>query len=183
MNKDQKGLALLESLLILVIVALIGFIGWYVWNSNKKTNVSLNNANKSSNVAPQIKAAKKSSGSNTSATTSEPMANWKEYKSKFGFSFKYPSDYHVDTQIEKNTTLAQAVQSGTNSIDVTSFTANPDGPAKDLHCASSGSSIPNCDVKVEFSVDASGKATSAIFPEDTALKDTAQKIIGSYKTP
>jgi predicted negative regulator of RcsB-dependent stress response len=88
MNKDQKGLALLESLLILVIVALIGFIGWYVWNSNKKTNVSLNNANKSSNVAPQIKAAKKSSGSNTSATTSESMANWKGYtdREKYYFS-------------------------------------------------------------------------------------------------
>ncbi|MBI2589068.1 hypothetical protein HYW35_02610 [Candidatus Saccharibacteria bacterium] len=36
MKKNQKGFSAVEGLLILIIVGLLGFVGWYVWNSNNK---------------------------------------------------------------------------------------------------------------------------------------------------
>lgn len=48
MSKNQKGFSAIEGLLIFIIVAIIAGVGWYVWDSNKKTNDILNNAEKSS---------------------------------------------------------------------------------------------------------------------------------------
>jgi type II secretory pathway pseudopilin PulG len=41
MNKDQEGMALIESLLIILILAIIGFGGYYVWHSQKQTDKTL----------------------------------------------------------------------------------------------------------------------------------------------
>lgn len=35
MKTNQKGFSAIEGILVLVIVGLIGFVGWYVWQSNK----------------------------------------------------------------------------------------------------------------------------------------------------
>lgn len=43
MKKNQNGFSLLEGLLLLVIAGIIGGVGWYVWDSNKKANDSFNN--------------------------------------------------------------------------------------------------------------------------------------------
>jgi uncharacterized protein HemX len=59
MGKDeQAGFSPVEGLLILVIVAILGGAGWYVYDANKKANNSYDSASKSSNATP--KAAKKS---------------------------------------------------------------------------------------------------------------------------
>lgn len=53
--KSQKGFAALEGLLILVIIAILGFTGWYVHKSSDKASQNLNNAVKANNqtaVAP-----------------------------------------------------------------------------------------------------------------------------------
>jgi Tfp pilus assembly major pilin PilA len=42
--KTQKGFTVVEGLLILVIIGLISFTGWYVWNAHNKTNNTLTNA-------------------------------------------------------------------------------------------------------------------------------------------
>jgi type II secretory pathway pseudopilin PulG len=48
MIKTQRGFAVLEAVLILVIVGIITAAGYYVWQSSQKANKSLNNASDSS---------------------------------------------------------------------------------------------------------------------------------------
>jgi hypothetical protein len=45
--KNQKGFHTLEGLLLLVVVAIIGGVGWYVWQSTKNVNQSYYNASRS----------------------------------------------------------------------------------------------------------------------------------------
>jgi len=45
----QLGIGSLETLLIIVILAIAGFAGWYVYESNKKANNSYSNASQVSN--------------------------------------------------------------------------------------------------------------------------------------
>lgn len=79
MNKNQRGFGAIEGVVILVIVGLLGGVGWYVFDSNK-TNDSLDNAEKSN----QVSTAKKS-------TDSSLYVGWKEYKHKDAkITFKYP---------------------------------------------------------------------------------------------
>jgi Tfp pilus assembly major pilin PilA len=44
MSKTQKGFALIEGLLILVIVMILSATGWYVYQSQSKATDNLNNA-------------------------------------------------------------------------------------------------------------------------------------------
>ena len=44
MNKRQSGFALLEGLLIILILAIIGFGGYYVWHTQQQTNKTLDTA-------------------------------------------------------------------------------------------------------------------------------------------
>jgi len=37
-QNNQRGMGLVETLLVVVIVAILAFAGWYVYDSNKKTN-------------------------------------------------------------------------------------------------------------------------------------------------
>ena len=60
MNKTQKGFALVESLLILIIVLLVGFIGYYVWHTKSQTNKTLDTA-ASTNQTAQTTSLQKSS--------------------------------------------------------------------------------------------------------------------------
>lgn len=44
---NQKGFAAVEAILILVIVAMIAGVGYYVWHSNQQTKATLDEASKS----------------------------------------------------------------------------------------------------------------------------------------
>jgi type II secretory pathway pseudopilin PulG len=57
MIKNQKGIALLETLLILLILTIIGFGGYYVWNSQKQTDKSLSSAEKASQTTSTAKSS------------------------------------------------------------------------------------------------------------------------------
>ena len=46
MKINQKGFSAVEGLLILVIVGALAGVGWYVFNAQKKTNVTLSNTQK-----------------------------------------------------------------------------------------------------------------------------------------
>lgn len=54
---DEAGFSAVEGLLVLIIVLLVGFIGYYVWHTNKQANSSYNSASK---VAESTPATKKS---------------------------------------------------------------------------------------------------------------------------
>lgn len=61
MKNNQKGFSAVEGLLILVIVGIIGGVGYFVYNSQKSTNTSLDNANKASTVQKVEKSTPKQS--------------------------------------------------------------------------------------------------------------------------
>lgn len=51
----QSGFAALEAVLILVIVAILGFTGWFVWHSKQAADKSLNNTANSSASSALLK--------------------------------------------------------------------------------------------------------------------------------
>lgn len=56
MHKDQRGFGAVECFLLVVILGIIGFAGWYVWNSNKVTEDILSNTNVQSRVEDSAEA-------------------------------------------------------------------------------------------------------------------------------
>lgn len=55
---NERGMGALEMLLILIIIAILAFIGWYVYDSNKKANNSYSNANQSNSSQTTTKKKK-----------------------------------------------------------------------------------------------------------------------------
>lgn len=54
MIKNKSGFAVLETLLILIIIAIIGGTGWYVMTSKSKTNETFSNSAAISSQAPSV---------------------------------------------------------------------------------------------------------------------------------
>jgi len=79
MVNRQKGFSPVEVILVLVVIALLGVGGWYIWQvNNGKTATSDSNAIVSSSVKYE---------------------GWKTYNDSVGkFSIKYPGDWSVTTQ-------------------------------------------------------------------------------------
>jgi cytoskeletal protein RodZ len=50
---SQSGFAVLQMVLILIVVAIVGFAGWYVYKANKDTNSTLNNLDNSELSYPE----------------------------------------------------------------------------------------------------------------------------------
>jgi type II secretory pathway pseudopilin PulG len=119
MKKGQRGFAVLEVLLILVILAVLTGTFWFVWKSNKDANDSLNNSDSLNSSALQkiepIKTYEDCKKSKTSTidknafpqscttkagkkfTDPNPYADWKKYVSKTGmYSLKYPAKWSAD---------------------------------------------------------------------------------------
>lgn len=80
--KRSYGFTAVEGLLILVIVGILGFTGWYVWSS--KTDADKTAAD----------AAKASSSSVSSSKATDPTADWVAFSSKEGvYSGKHPKTW------------------------------------------------------------------------------------------
>jgi hypothetical protein len=92
MNKNQKGIGAVEILLILVIIGILSGTGWYVYNSNKKTNYLLNSAENTKILNP--KSIKKNTENNRYSYKPIIPNGWKVYNnSEYGFSFAYPQEW------------------------------------------------------------------------------------------
>lgn len=88
---NQKGVAPLEIVLLLVVVAIIGGIGWYVYQAKQKNNQVNNSA---ANAGDITKYAKKKSTPKPAPPPPDPMANWTAYSSQADqLSFKYPNTW------------------------------------------------------------------------------------------
>lgn len=88
-SKSEKGFGAVEAVMALVIVVLIGVIGWMVYK----------NHNKASNVTSSSTTSKSTVNANSSSvkTTSNPYAGWKTYTATLQpVSFKYPKDWTID---------------------------------------------------------------------------------------
>lgn len=92
---NQTGAAHLVAILIVVVLGIVGFTGWKVYDSNQKTKKSLDNA--SSNNAAIVEKKK-----------SPPEETTVKYESKdLGFSFSYPKDWG-DATIQAGTFISPA---------------------------------------------------------------------------
>lgn len=110
MNKKQRGFSAVEVILVIIVIAILIFVGWYAWKARHKDD--------------------KPSISTSAAKPQEPMdkdknkdeyAGWKTYTSSGeGFSVKYPADWSMKK--------GSANSSGTfdASMDAVSFTG-PNG--------------------------------------------------------
>lgn len=79
--RNFKGFSAIEGLLIIVIVGILGFTGWYVYNSKQ-------NADKSNTASTQV------SSSTATKAAADPYAGWKTYTSTYEkSSYRYPSDW------------------------------------------------------------------------------------------
>ena len=87
--KSNKGFTIIEGLLILIILAGLGGIGWYVWDTNNKTLDTLADAD-----------AANSSVANVSKTK-DATADWVVFSNKDGqFSGKHPKTWVEATNPE-----------------------------------------------------------------------------------
>jgi hypothetical protein len=54
MKNNQKGFGAVEGLLLIIIILLVGFIGYYVYHTKNNTNSAYNKAPSSNNSTPTI---------------------------------------------------------------------------------------------------------------------------------
>jgi predicted negative regulator of RcsB-dependent stress response len=59
MKKPQEGFSAVEALLIVIIVGMLGGVGWYVWNSQQQIDKTYSQT-ANSTVAPKQASAKSS---------------------------------------------------------------------------------------------------------------------------
>ncbi|MEK7059705.1 MAG: hypothetical protein AAB971_03035 [Patescibacteria group bacterium] len=78
---NQRGFAAVETILIIVIVAIIGGAGYFVYSSNKKTNDTLNSAAKVAQSSPDSNTKTKSVAKST-----QPVLDIKEWDVKIELS-------------------------------------------------------------------------------------------------
>jgi hypothetical protein len=90
MNKQQSGFAVVESLLILVIVAIIGGTGWFVWHSKQQTDKTLSETGNSQSVNPSKKTP-----TTVSTSTSQKYLTIKEWSVKVPLTSADPDAYYV----------------------------------------------------------------------------------------
>ena len=89
LKKNQSGFGAVELVLVLVIVILLGVVGWFVYkNHNKTTNSSTTTS---------------STPTTTSKTTTvQPAKQTKTYADSIaGYSFEYPKDWTVSVKKDK----------------------------------------------------------------------------------
>ncbi|HET9850615.1 MAG TPA: hypothetical protein VFP35_03265 [Candidatus Saccharimonadales bacterium] len=105
--KRQSGFAALEALLILIIIAIIGGTGYYVWHSKNQTDKILNSTTNTS-----------SSRTATKSTVAEPPADpykgWSTYTTKGEkISFRYPENWSLsDTSLSSRDIVSLSDGSG-----------------------------------------------------------------------
>ncbi len=101
MKTNQKGFTAIEIVLILVIVGVLSFAGWYVYNSQKKTNDTLNKTAQGQGEAQKA---------TTKATLTQPKdetANWLLFTSKQKtYSFKVPDGWKLTHQTDSDLAYA-----------------------------------------------------------------------------
>ncbi len=110
--KNQQGFSSVEAILIVVIIAIIGFAGWYVYNANKKANNTIDTASQSNNSAQTVSltSTKTSAAAGTRAKlVATALLSYTKANSKA--SLKTYVDKHInDGQFTK--TFKTAVDAG-----------------------------------------------------------------------
>lgn len=94
-TSNQSGLAVIETVLILVVIGIIGFTGWYVWQSKQKSDEMLTPNQSSSQSSGKSKAATNDNGAKQ--TASEQSDSWLLFTSaKNEFSIRVPDGWKLE---------------------------------------------------------------------------------------
>lgn len=92
---NSKGFGLLGVLVIVLVVAIAGFSGWFIWNKNHDTKKTTDSSN--------------TNGSNKDDnTTTDPYEGWRTYcETQSKYCFRYPTAWSVESDAV-STTLRNA---------------------------------------------------------------------------
>jgi hypothetical protein len=84
-RNNESGFTVVEGLLTVLVLAVIGFGGYYVYHSQHKSTLVTNTATTTKQVT----------STTTSKRVADPYAGWKTYHSIFnsGLSFEYPANW------------------------------------------------------------------------------------------
>lgn len=95
MRTNQKGFSAVEAVLILIVIALLAFAGWYVWKKNNKdTEPKSGSATSQNQQKDEIKPAEKKV---------DPYAGWKSGELVYEkLTYKYPADWKQDLKSYPN---------------------------------------------------------------------------------
>lgn len=85
--KNSAGFGVIGAFLVLVVIGLVGFAGWYVVQAKNKANKPL--VTQTSTIAEQA-----SNNTELEKQPEDETANWKSY-TRYGITFKYPSDWNL----------------------------------------------------------------------------------------
>lgn len=84
------GFSAIEALLIVVIIGILGFVGWFVYHSQKAANKDYS----SQSSATQTSTTSKPNSSSTASAKTKAMATWSTFSdATIGLTFKYPSEW------------------------------------------------------------------------------------------
>ncbi|HOR23137.1 hypothetical protein KBB76_00100 [Candidatus Saccharibacteria bacterium] len=134
---NQNGVAGLHILLILIIVAMVGAIGWYVYDVNKKSNKSYNSAIKTNQDTPKLKRKTssnviprpaKSAKTTAEPATTAPPQKYDNYLSITEWGVKIPTNNHYMG-------YRWSVTDSEDNLVSVFITDNTNGLAKNVGCA------------------------------------------------
>jgi Tfp pilus assembly protein PilE len=90
MIRNQKGFSAVEALLIVIIVGMLGGVGYYVWHSQKQVDNTYSQTANSSAV-PSKKVSSK-----TAPAATDPYAGWKNFTTQNAkVGFEYPASWTI----------------------------------------------------------------------------------------
>jgi hypothetical protein len=87
---NEQGFHLLYIALIIIVIAGLGFTGWYVWDKNQNQTVE-----EQTNSTPTPTPTETVTPTPTITRTNNNPTDWKTYFSPYGYSVKYPSEWSV----------------------------------------------------------------------------------------
>lgn len=99
----QKGFAALETILIIIILAIIGFTGWYVWHSSEQAKDTYSSASHTAQ-----------SHSATTEKTTQKYLTIKQWDVKVPLSSGIADAYYLYKSGNDTAYLSKAIYEGTN---------------------------------------------------------------------
>ncbi len=104
MKSNQKGFSVVEILIVIVVVGLIGTVGWLV-NDRQKNNKSTETASNSNTATEQKETTKEE------VKAVDPYNGWLTFcDDKAALCFKYPSDWTIDSEAGTSATVTSKEQ-------------------------------------------------------------------------
>ncbi len=111
MKQGQKGFSVVETLVIIIVIAAIGSVGWLVWHRHSSKSPS---SNTQSSTAKNANCSPSSSGA--SQSPSNPSSSSPYWDTTYTTASSSPTQFSAGTVIAEHTSVPDAIQL-TKSVD------------------------------------------------------------------